>query len=84
MRYDHGMLDADIVPANSPGLKWEYFFELSDAQRNTLSGRDERTAFRDCSRRAKVPGGWFVHLYFQKATFFYPDPDHEWDGSSLP
>lgn len=45
--------------------------------------------------RAKVPGGWFVqirdevgHLKSEPAplgaAFFYPDPEHKWDGSSLP
>jgi len=36
--------------------------------------------------RAKVPGGWFVSMRgFQEASaFFYPDPEHTWDGSSLP
>ncbi len=32
--------------------------------------------------RAKVEGGWFVN--FNGGTFFYPDPQHIWDGSSLP
>ena len=37
--------------------------------------------------RAKVPGGWFVRTYVASAVgsaFFYPDPEHLWDGSSLP
>lgn len=36
--------------------------------------------------RAKVPGGWFVCTDRLTAggTFFYPDPEHTWDGSSLP
>jgi len=37
------------------------------------------------AKRAKVPGGWFV-LITQPAvrgSFFYPDPEHLWDGSSL-
>ena len=36
--------------------------------------------------RAKVPGGWFVQASTGVASsgFFYPDPEHEWDGSSLP
>ena len=43
--------------------------------------------------RTKVPGGWFVHVRDEGAgsltdsiggTFFYPDPKHEWDGSSQP
>ena len=31
--------------------------------------------------RAKVPGGWLV-IYSLSITF-YPDPKHEWDGSTL-
>ncbi len=31
--------------------------------------------------RAKVPGGWLITLY--QSITFYPDPRHEWDGSSL-
>ncbi len=37
------------------------------------------------ARRAKVAGGWFV-LITQgsiRGSFFYPDPEHLWDGSSL-
>ncbi|HEX6369078.1 MAG TPA: hypothetical protein VF006_09095 [Longimicrobium sp.] len=36
--------------------------------------------------RARVPGGWFVRIVFYSsgALTFYPDPDHRWDGSSLP
>ena len=35
--------------------------------------------------RAKVPGGWFVKLASASTgAFFYPDPEHTWDGSSLP
>ncbi|HEX5323554.1 MAG TPA: hypothetical protein VFW40_07190, partial [Capsulimonadaceae bacterium] len=38
--------------------------------------------------RAKVPGGWLISA---RSTFaygvsisFYPDPNHGWDGGSLP
>ncbi len=36
--------------------------------------------------RAKVPGGWLVVLRTDEAesVTFYPDPGHQWDGSSLP
>ena len=36
--------------------------------------------------RAKVPGGWFVRtsIGIYGSAFFYPDPEHLWDGSSLP
>ena len=41
--------------------------------------------------RAKVPGGWLIASYlfavmsFKTATVtFYLDPDHAWDGGSIP
>jgi len=34
-------------------------------------------------RRAKVTGGWLVAVTGAGLTF-YPDPGHEWDGTSLP
>lgn len=33
--------------------------------------------------RAKVPGGWLV-VYDGNGMAFLPDPNHKWDGSSLP
>ena len=38
-------------------------------------------------KRAKVPGGWFVYAVEGDASSgltFFPDPNHEWDGNSLP
>jgi hypothetical protein len=37
--------------------------------------------------RARVPGGWFIHVIpigESSGSFFYPDPNHIWDGVSLP
>lgn len=39
--------------------------------------------------RSRVPGGWLVtsmpgNLASVTSLAFYPDPDHTWDGSSLP
>jgi hypothetical protein len=34
------------------------------------------------ARRAKVPGGWLVSA--GGGVAFYPDPQHSWDGASLP
>ena len=37
--------------------------------------------------RAKVPGGWLVYATTAgeaASLVFVPDPDHRWDGSSLP
>jgi hypothetical protein len=33
--------------------------------------------------RAKVPGGWLILINGSAATF-YPDPNHAWDGKTLP
>ena len=36
--------------------------------------------------RAKIPGGWLVRssTFEGPAMAFVPDPNHAWDGSSLP
>jgi hypothetical protein len=41
--------------------------------------------------RAKVPGGWILTVFYTSghqdggvATTFVPDPEHAWDGGSLP
>jgi hypothetical protein len=33
--------------------------------------------------RAKVPGGWLIAAASGTGLTFYPDPRHEWDGTSL-
>ena len=40
----------------------------------------------DKLKRAKVPGGWFVEKSYagRLTMIFYPDPNHEWKGDSLP
>ena len=50
-----------------------------------------KAKFSDGSRasfyRAKVPGGWLIGIFLggqAVSITFYPDPDHKWDGSSLP
>jgi hypothetical protein len=32
--------------------------------------------------RAKVPGGWLIASNSGAGVTFYPDPGHEWDGTS--
>ncbi len=38
--------------------------------------------------RARVPRGWFVYVHLDPdcggGVTFYPDPEHKWDGKSLP
>ena len=35
--------------------------------------------------RAKVPGGWLLLVTNNaRGLMFYPDPEHSWDGGSLP
>lgn len=62
-------------------LKWE---QVESVQKQLRDGRQYgATVFR-----AKVPGGWFVRVEGggsgTTSGFFYPDPEHTWDGSSLP
>jgi len=56
---------------------------------------DRESADRDADcylQRAKVPGGWLVrwgecvpiNAYGYGGMTFYPDPEHKWDGNSLP
>ena len=35
-------------------------------------------------QRAKVMGGWLIASGSGAGLTFYPDPGHEWDGTSLP
>jgi len=40
--------------------------------------------------RSKIPGGWLVESLYSSASgigeglAFVPDPEHKWDGNSLP
>lgn len=42
--------------------------------------------YPDRLSRAKVPGGWLVFIWSpmnsDQGITFYPDPNHEWEGSS--
>ena len=66
--------------ADKPVLRWE-----------TLNTAREEEGFLNSkylTERAKVPGGWLVISQFNVGTahglVFLPDPDHKWDGGSLP
>lgn len=71
-------------PSNdaSSRITWEIVSEEQTHAKTALG------QFRITShvKRAKVPGGWFVRVGggASQAAFFYPDPNHEWDGGSLP
>ena len=43
-----------------------------------------RTGF-EATARAKLPGGWLIALGEggARSVVFYPDPEHEWDGTTL-
>jgi len=63
-----------------PVLHWE-----------TLKTQREADGLLDSkylAERAKVPGGWLVISQFSvggaHGLVFLPDPNHEWDGGSLP
>jgi len=40
--------------------------------------------------RSPVPGGWIICVFWNTShvggpsVTFYPEPEHKWDGSSLP
>ncbi|MGO8736241.1 MAG: hypothetical protein ACLQVM_26000 [Terriglobia bacterium] len=48
-------------------------------------GRDDHEGVS--ATRAKVPGGWMVFVIHQgepAGALFYRDPNHRWDGETLP
>ena len=63
-----------------PVLKWETV--------NTVREEQGLLDSRYIVERAKVPGGWLVIAQFKLGTShglaFVPDPEHRWDGGSLP
>ena len=58
-------------------LKWEKI-ECEMKNKTTLLGK------LTFMLRAKVTGGGFVKTASEEGPFFYPDPEHLWDSSSLP
>lgn len=54
-----------------PVLVWEELYYWDRLDSRWVSDVD----------RAKIPGGWLVK---RNAVSFVPDPEHRWDGSSLP
>ena len=63
-----------------PILSWETV--------NTTRDKQGLLSSEYLVERAKVPGGWLVISQFKvgpaHGLAFVPDPNHEWDGGSLP
>ena len=59
-------------------IYWERLYDVE--RRSDGSTYEHRTTYR-----AKVHGGWFVKVRDRDGNglVFYPDPNHEWDGTSL-
>ena len=61
-------------------LKWEH----------VVSSDDRKFPFGDDTSkqlwRAKIPGGWLIKHYSEdnSSIAFVPDPQHGWDGTSIP
>jgi len=86
----------EIRIANFTDLEFEAFrisnFAFRISSRSCYNANEEKPMLefkkiesnRNASR-AKVPGGWFVAITSKsgETLVFYPDPEHEWDGSSL-
>lgn len=66
--------------ADKPVLNWELL--------HTKRDEDGFLDSKYMTERAKVPGGWLVISQFKIGSahglVFLPDPNHEWDGGSLP
>jgi hypothetical protein len=65
---------------DKPVLSWETL--------NTAREEEGILNSNYLTERTKVPGGWFVISQFKIGSahglVFLPDPNHEWDGGSLP
>ncbi len=65
----------------------EFIWETMKTKRKSDDGKVR--AANESIRRAKVPGGWLVHLIDNisgmpvSGLAFYPDPDHNWTGKTL-
>ena len=58
------------------GVEWQ---QVSSTLHNEKGKQDSVAMYR-----ARVPGGWFVKIYYEGvAAFFYPDPEHKWDGKTV-
>ena len=59
------------------GLQWEF---IDNKTKDTIVIQWPR------GKRTKIPGGWLVFMRDGDAAglTFYPDPEHKWDGNSLP
>jgi hypothetical protein len=55
-------------------------FESIDARRVLVDNPPSATLLY----RAKIPGGWLLRGGGDGPLTFVPDPDHKWDGNSLP
>jgi hypothetical protein len=71
------------MTAPDPNLVWE---QLSVAH-GAASDPAHATEFLSISMyRTKVPGGWLLmaRVTHGVSVSFYPDPNHAWDGRSMP
>ena len=67
------------TPKTSRQLHWQ--------EVDSSPGKKGLFAFDWKVYRTKVPGGWLVlvmHNTNRSGLTFYPDPEHKWDGASLP
>ena len=69
-----------MTKESEPTLRWE-----------TVKTIREQKGFLNSKymvERARVPGGWLVISQFEvgpaHGLAFVPDPNHEWDGGSVP
>ena len=64
------------------GIEWEYLGQQSLPPGEVFPQKVE-------TWRANVPGGWLVLVILKnntdnsQSTTFYPDPQHQWEGSTL-
>jgi len=64
----------------------EFIWETTKTRRKSEDGKIHGTNVS--IQRARVPGGWLVHLVditglADSGLAFYPDPEHRWNGKTL-
>jgi hypothetical protein len=68
-----------VLYVEDPSHEWIGHWDVID------EGKILSFSFVPKIMRSKVPKGWLVAEGVGKGTIaFVPDPNHEWDGNSLP
>ena len=91
-------LHGHSLPAPSSEARAQNFAQASNRAKRSLNWQALNSSQPDDgwtkTYRAKVPGGWLIQVFNIQnrgnnpasalGLIFYPDPNHTWNGGSLP